>query len=78
MFGNGTTPEGLDVEWKYRDRSIQHTCPRHAAWDPQPPCPCNLNPFTYESFPQTMNQVLVQSWTVWVINYMYSTSLPTP
>ena len=34
MFGNVTALEGLHVTGKYRDRSMQHTCSRHAAWDP--------------------------------------------
>ena len=34
MFGNATALEGLHVTGKYRDRSMQHTCSRHAAWDP--------------------------------------------
>jgi len=33
MFGDVTTLEGLHVTGKYRDRSKQHTCSRHAAWD---------------------------------------------
>ena len=33
MLGNVTTLEGLHVTGKYRDRSMQHTCSRHAAWD---------------------------------------------
>ena len=32
MFGNVTALEGLHVTGKYRDRSMLHTCPRHAAW----------------------------------------------
>ena len=34
MFGNVTALEGLQVTGKYRGRSMQHTCSRHAAWDP--------------------------------------------
>jgi len=34
MFGNVTALEGLHVTGKYGDRSKQHTCSRHAAWDP--------------------------------------------
>ena len=32
MFGNVTALVGLDVTGKYRNRSMQHTCSRHAAW----------------------------------------------
>ena len=32
--GNVTDLERLHVAGKYRDRSMQHTCSRHAAWDP--------------------------------------------
>ena len=35
MFGNVTALEGLHVTGNYRYRSMQHTCSRHAAWDPQ-------------------------------------------
>ena len=34
MVGFLSALEGLHVTWKYRDRSMQHTCSRHAAWDP--------------------------------------------
>ena len=34
MLGNVTTLEELHVTGKHRDRSMQHTCSRHAAWDP--------------------------------------------
>ena len=34
MFGNVTALEVLHVPGKYRDISMQHTCSRHAAWDP--------------------------------------------
>ena len=34
MFGNVIALEGLHVPGKYRDKSMQHTCSRHAAWDP--------------------------------------------
>ena len=34
MNGNVTALEGLHVTGKYRDGSMQHTCSRHAAWDP--------------------------------------------
>ena len=34
MFCNETAPEGLHVTGEYMDRSMQHTCSRHAAWDP--------------------------------------------
>jgi len=34
MFGNVTALEGLHVTGQYRDRSMQHTWSRHAAWDP--------------------------------------------
>ena len=34
MFGNVTALEGLNVTGKYRDISMQHTCSRHATWDP--------------------------------------------
>ena len=34
MFGNVTAPDGLHVTEKYRNRSMQYTCPRNAAWDP--------------------------------------------
>ena len=30
----GTALDGLHVTGKYMDRSMQHTCCRHAAWDP--------------------------------------------
>jgi len=33
---NVTALEGLHVTGKYRDRSMTHTCSRHAAWDPHP------------------------------------------
>ena len=33
MFGNVTTPEGSLVTGEYRDKSMTHTCSRHAAWD---------------------------------------------
>ena len=33
MFGNVTAVDGLHVTGKYRDRSMQHTCSRHVAWD---------------------------------------------
>ena len=34
MFGNVSALEGLHVTGKYRDKSMTHTCSRHAAWDP--------------------------------------------
>ena len=34
MSGNVTALEGLHVTGKYRNRSMRHTCSRHAAWDP--------------------------------------------
>ena len=34
MFGNVTALEGLHVTGKYRGIRMQHTCSRHAAWDP--------------------------------------------
>ena len=34
MFGNATAPEGLHVTKKYRDKGMQHTCSKHAAWIP--------------------------------------------
>ena len=34
MFGNVTALQGLHVTGKYRDRSMQRTHSRHAAWDP--------------------------------------------
>ena len=34
MFGNVTALEGFHVTGKCRNRSMQHTCSRHAAWDP--------------------------------------------
>ena len=34
MFGNVTALDGLHVTGKYRDIIMQHTCSRHAAWDP--------------------------------------------
>ena len=34
MFGNMTALKGLHVTGKCKDRSMQHTCSRHAAWDP--------------------------------------------
>ena len=34
MIGNVTALKGLHVTGKDRDRSMQHTCSRHAAWDP--------------------------------------------
>ena len=36
MFDNVTALEGLHVTGKYRDKSMTHTCSRHAAWDPLP------------------------------------------
>ena len=33
MFVNVAALEGLQVAGKYRDGCMQHTCPRHAAWD---------------------------------------------
>ena len=33
MFGNVPVLKGLHVTGKYRDRSMQHTSSRHAAWD---------------------------------------------
>ena len=36
MFGNVTALQGLHETGKYRGRSKQHTCCRHAAWDSQP------------------------------------------
>ena len=35
MFCNVTALEGLYVTGKHRDRSMQHTCSRHAARDPR-------------------------------------------
>ena len=35
MFGNVAALEGLHVTGKYRDKSMTHTCSRHAAWDPR-------------------------------------------
>jgi hypothetical protein len=35
MFGNVTALEGLHATGKCRNRSMQHTCSRYAAWDPQ-------------------------------------------
>ena len=37
MLGNVTALEGLHVTETYRDRSMQHICSRHAAWDPDKP-----------------------------------------
>jgi len=37
MFGKVTALEGLYVTGKYQDRSMHHTCSRHAAWDPHSP-----------------------------------------
>jgi len=34
MFGNVAALEGLHVTGKYRDKSMTHSCSRHAAWDP--------------------------------------------
>jgi len=34
MFGNVAALQGLRVTGKYRNRSMRHTCSRHAAWDP--------------------------------------------
>ena len=34
MFGIATALVGLHVTGKYRNRSMKHTCSRHAAWDP--------------------------------------------
>ena len=34
MFGNVTALEGLHVTGKDTDKSMLHTCSRHAAWDP--------------------------------------------
>ena len=34
MFGYVAALEGLHVTGKYRDKSMTHTCSRHAAWDP--------------------------------------------
>ena len=34
MLGDVTALEGLRVTGKYWDRSMQHACWRHAAWDP--------------------------------------------
>ena len=33
-FSDVTAVEELHVSGKYRDRSLQHTCSRQAAWDP--------------------------------------------
>ena len=33
-----TALEGLHVTGEYRNRSMQHTCSRHAAWDPHRVC----------------------------------------
>ena len=44
MFGIVTTLAGLHVTGAWRDRSMQHTCSRHAAWDNRGPGPsrtCN-------------------------------------
>ena len=43
MFGNVTALEALHVTGKYRDRSMQHTCSRHAA---------TLLPYTPYAFSQ--------------------------
>jgi len=43
MFGNVTALEGLHVTGKYRDKSMQHTCSRPAAWDPHAPLGCSLS-----------------------------------
>ena len=34
MLGNVTALEGLHATGNYMDKSMQHTCCRHAAWDP--------------------------------------------
>jgi hypothetical protein len=34
MVGNATALERLHVTGKHRKRSMEHTCSRHAAWDP--------------------------------------------
>ena len=34
MFGIVTALEGLYATERYRNRSMQHTCSRHATWDP--------------------------------------------
>jgi len=34
MHGNVTALEGLHVTEKYRYSHMQHTCSKHAAWDP--------------------------------------------
>ena len=34
MFGNVAALEGLHATGKYWNRSMLHTCSRHAAWDP--------------------------------------------
>ena len=44
MFGNVTALEGLHVTGNYRDKSMQHTCSRHAAWD------LTLKDFQFKSF----------------------------
>ena len=38
MFGDVTALEGLHVKGNYRNRSMQHTYSRHAAWDPHSGC----------------------------------------
>jgi hypothetical protein len=38
MVGNVTTLEGLQMTGKYRNRSMQHTCSRHADWHPDTLC----------------------------------------
>ena len=62
MFGIVTTLEGLHVTGKYRDRSMQHTCSKHAAWDAHIPSlathtlhpePSNLNPQVKSLKPKT-------------------------
>ena len=45
MFGNVTAPEGLHVTGKYRDRSVQHRCSWHAAWDPHSRAPLQARLF---------------------------------
>ena len=50
-------PMGRSISGKYRNRSMQHTCSRHAAWDPHtpshPPTPLDSSPlkFTVISHP---------------------------
>ena len=38
MFGSMTALVGLHVTGEYKDKSMQHACSRHAAWDPHRSC----------------------------------------